>query len=169
MEAFATERLSVRDWAPALSDPARRSALEAGMAAMLTLAVLAHLPEPLQLRGDVAAWIRDRDAEADVHLVTETDGGALIGALLLAPDADPQGGQVLHVGYFFAQTAWGKGYATELLRGLATALQGRGPVLLIGGVGKGNDASRRVLTKAGFAISPERSSHDAHMMLRAIR
>ena len=133
-EGFETERLCVLRW------PAHRPSGPLG--AILTPAVVAHLPPGLQ-KMDPEQWIADQTAQGDVYAVEA--GGVLIGLLLLAqPDA-------VHVGYLLAEAAWGKGYASELLRGLVVALRPLAPMELHAGVEIGNPASARVLEKAGFS------------------
>ncbi len=170
---FTTARLSVRDWRPALADPAARRALEAALAGLLTPPVLAPLPPALQLDpapGAVAAWVQDRAAEAEVMTVAAADGGGLVGLLLLAADPDPApaADPALHLGYLLAETAWGRGLATELLAGLVAALSGRGPLRLRAGVDRTNPASARVLVKAGFVALPELSAAGAAMFERRV-
>ncbi|GAB5449166.1 GNAT family N-acetyltransferase [Gymnodinialimonas sp.] len=136
---FETERLRVRPWSSAHSSEA--------LAAVLTPAVLAPLPPPLQ-KMDPEAWIAERLAESDVYAVEAE--GRLIGVMLLAPLEVP------HLGYLLAEHAWGKGYATELVRGVAAAIPGGA---LRAGVARDNPASIRVLEKAGFTpcdAGPER-------------
>ena len=58
------------------------------------------------------------------------------------------------IGYMFAQSAWGKWYASELVLGLVATLRAAGFKYAFGGVADQNPASARVLEKAGFeAIS----------------
>lgn len=132
---FESARLRVRRWSTAYpADPLR---------AVLTPAVLAPLPPSLQ-ETDPETWIAERLAESDVFAVVAE--GRLIGVMLLAPLDVP------HLGYLLAEEAWGKGYATELVRGLARAMPGGG---LRAGVARDNPASIRVLEKAGFTICEE--------------
>ncbi|WP_036347646.1 GNAT family N-acetyltransferase [Microvirga sp. BSC39] len=57
----------------------------------------------------------------------------------------------LEVGYYFAPSAWGKGYATELVRfSLALLRQDRALSVVRAFAHPENTASRRVLLKAGF-------------------
>jgi RimJ/RimL family protein N-acetyltransferase len=83
-------------------------------------------------------------------VVVEKETGVAIGFGGLYEDPfDPGWG--VEVGYFFAPTAWGKGYATELTR-FCVALakqQARWPMLSAFAHPE-NTASQRVLLKSGF-------------------
>jgi len=93
--------------------------------------------------------------EAEIIALTDVDG-VHIGIVILA-HGDPE----RHLGYLFAQQAWGRGYATELLRALQD-LYATQPVCLIGGVMAQNAASSRALEKTGF----ERASDGADWTYR---
>jgi RimJ/RimL family protein N-acetyltransferase len=155
---FDTARLWVRDWQADLADPAARRVLVTELAAILTPPVLAHLPPPLHLEnapGAVSAWVCARADEAAVHTVRARSDAALLGLLILSPQAATGGTPpALHLGYLFGESAWGRGYATELVRGLVTAVRDGPPVDLVGGVDSANPASARVLEKCGFVASP---------------
>lgn len=149
---FRTPRLRVENWTPHLEDEVRRLSLVRNLAAILTPDVLRHLPEPLQLAETVSVsdWMDDRASESAVFLVRETGQDTVIGLLLLA-QPDPSSIET-HIGYLFSETAWGQGFATELIRGLTTAIPR--PARLLAGVDDGNPASARVLEKTGFARAP---------------
>ncbi len=121
--------------------------------AMLTPAVTAHLPPAWQGPFDsdrAARWIRERDAEGRVLLVVEQESGSPVGLVMLhhADSSDPAA--EVRLGYLLAESSWGRGYATELIRGL-TEWAGRvGVRSVVGGVSRENHASIRVLEKAGF-------------------
>ena len=64
--------------------------------------------------------------------------------------ASHRGEGVWSLGYWYAPSVWGKGYATEAGRGLIGALRARGARQLKAGYFIHNPASRRVLEKLGF-------------------
>ncbi|SMX31716.1 GNAT family N-acetyltransferase [Maliponia aquimaris] len=132
-----------------LDDPALRPSLETRLARMLTPLVLAHLPSdfpPGHGPNAMGDWIATRRARAQVFVV-ERDAD-LIGLLFLFRP-DPASTD-LHLGYLFAEEAWGQGYATELLSGLLAQLRPQAPLTLRASVTTGNPASARVLRKSGF-------------------
>ncbi len=56
----------------------------------------------------------------------------------------------MRLGYLLAERAWGKGIASELIRGLVEWCRKSGIASIVGGVERNNIASRRVLEKNGF-------------------
>ena len=91
--------------------------------------------------------------------VEEKDTGRLIGgALLQSVEETPE----IEVGYHFAQSAWGQGYATEVTRALVRyGFETHGLDRIIGLVFPENHASRRVLEKAGLTYEG-RGSYFGH-------
>ena len=146
---FQTDRLKVENWTPHLRDEVRRSALETRLSEILTPAVLRHLPPTLQRHNaePIHAWVQAREDEAEIHLIETRADENVIGLLILAH----RGGTPpdIHIGYLFAEEAWGHGYATELVVGLVQATPA--PARLLAGVEANNPASARVLEKAGFS------------------
>lgn len=168
---FTTERLYVADWCADLADVRSRQKLVSELTGMLTPAVLAGLPPPLQLASDqpdLSGWIADRAAESDVLLARHRLSGDLLGLLILARFDPPSALTTIHVGYLFAQTAWRLGYATELLSGLVAACQSVGPLRLIAGLDRRNPASARVLQKVGFLKDEARSGGETDIYMRLI-
>ena len=168
---FNTERLSVYDWTPTTKCQDQRARLEDALKSLLTESVLQHLPPALHLNDiadGVSAWIDERDTESDVLLVERKEDGKLIGLLMLSPEEE--GGRVssVHVGYLLAETAWGRGIATELMAGLISAMMTLKPVTLVGGVDKNNPASARVLQKAGFKLDRQNPNPDVEFYFRLI-
>lgn len=163
---FTTDRLTLRDWSDDLNDPAKRAALDRALNSVITPPVLAPLPPPLQLANEtdpLMRWITDRAAESEVSLICDTASGEILGLLILAIVSDAPA--KVHLGYLFAQPAWGKGYATEVLSGLVAQAAVHAPVTLIGGVAHDNPASARVLTKTGFARDAAQSTSDTDMFV----
>ena len=88
-------------------------------------------------------------------IVRRSSDGVCIGKL----DANVNyEGVATNVGYMFFPAHWGRGYATESVRALAAQLEEQGVLRMYAAVTAGNDASGRVLEKAGFVrtrIIPE--------------
>lgn len=153
---FDTGRLDVCGWSGSLGDPQRRAALIRELAPLLEPEVLKDLPPPMQTDNTPEArdaWIDARAGEADVRLVRSKETGDLIGLLILAAGDATGGVPTVHLGYLLAPSAWGRGFATELLAGLLGAAREAAPLRFLGGVARTNPASRRVLEKTGFSLA----------------
>ncbi|MDO6590604.1 hypothetical protein DS901_05915 [Loktanella sp. D2R18] len=142
---FTTPRLKVSHWDALLADPIARGALLRYLSRILSNDVTRELPPSFALIGDVADWVAARQSESDVYVINVDD--QLVGLLILFDD-EPN--TAIHLGYLFAQSTWGQGYATELLHGLVAAA--KPPVTLLAGVATTNPASAHVLRKAGFTL-----------------
>lgn len=172
-DGFSTKRLVVVHWDTEFADKRTKLGLTDDLTNLLTPPVLEHLPEPLQLQTDsnaVSYWISARQAEADVYTLRCQRTGRLLGLLILAGFSKGAAQTTIHIGYLFCETSWGQGLATEMLAGLVDwKLKGGQNTLLMGGIGKGNPASARVLEKAGFERSPEHSTADTDMFIKMLR
>ncbi len=155
--SFSTDRLTLRHWRDALAHPARRNQLERDILPILTPKVLAHLPPSLQTRQTPSAinhWVTKRAQESDVYTISDRTKDQLIGLLILAA---PEQADHIHLGYLLDEPAWGLGYASEILQGLAVQFAHQ-TVQLTAGVGHDNPASARVLEKAGFKQDADQSN-----------
>lgn len=115
--------------------------------------VVRWLPGGFQGPADDAArreFLGILSSEADVVALISDEGGT--GLLILSHPQPGSAGR--HIGYLLAERAWGKGYATELLRAVQVLFRGSGAVLS-GGVMEENGASARVLEKCGFTGTRE--------------
>lgn len=104
---------------------------------------------------DAEQWLsmmhqRRIDKEAQIFSLKRKEDGVLIGTSLVFGANKTVND--LNVGYVLSQSEWGKGYASEAMRGLSESL------LLIDGIPQlnatvqdGNIASMKVLTKLGFS------------------
>ena len=170
-DCFTTSRLLVRDWRPVIEKSASRKVLEAELSSILSRPVLQHLPPSMHLDdapGRMSSWIDARAKECDVLLVQRKDSAAVIGLVILASESASAAVPDLRIGYLFAESAWGQGFASELLEGLVAWTGRAGPVRLVGGVGKDNPASARVLEKAGFRIEASLSTHETDVFVREV-
>ena len=115
--------------------------------------MIAHLPPFFDLTDqNIDQWIDARDAESDIYLIRETGTDAIIGLMLLTTPFNND----IHLGYLLGQSAWGQGYASELLAGLMLHVP-KTAFRLLGGVGRENPASAHVLRKTDFDVVPELS------------
>lgn len=102
-------------------------------------------------------------------LVSLKHSGELVGLMILASDPGSAESPTVHIGYLLAETVWGQGVASELLKGLVEAVENDGPTRLVGGVGRDNVASSRVLQKASFVLSSDMSTTDTDMFVYNVR
>ena len=147
--AFHTARLDIREWHTRSAD-----ALATFIVDLMTEPVTAALPPEWQgpyTPERAATWIAERDAEGPTLLVVERATDTPVGLVILyeiptdGPCVDAR------LGYLFTESAWGRGFASELLAGLIAWCRADGQVRsLTGGVAPDNHASIRVLEKNGF-------------------
>ncbi len=160
---FSTARLAVRDLNDLAGDTAAREALDAALPVILTEPVLRHLPPDLQHGGedfDPQSWIATLTSRNDVGVVTEAGGSAPVGFLTAREERPPGRRPHVWIGYLFAEHAWGKGYATELVQGVVDTWHDTDAPDLRAGVAIENAVSMHVLRKAGFVADPESSGDD---------
>ena len=143
--AFATERLVATPWHDAdIDGPLAETVIE-----LLSPAVTRDLPADWQ--GEYSSvraqqWIADRDRDGYVLLVVNRPVPRPVGLLFLSVGDS----LAVRLGYLFRQEEWGKGLATELIRGLVERSGKLGIRSLLGGVTRSNLASRRLLEKCAF-------------------
>ena len=82
--------------------------------------------------------------------VQRTSDGAHVGKIDVSLDTTSTAN---NVGYVFFSAFWGQGLATEAVTAVVEHLIGLGVTRLVATVTAGNEASARVLTKAGFAFA----------------
>ena len=157
---FGSDRLLASNWR---SISTSNEEMADVVVAILTPAVPRSLPDHWQgdyTRERSANWLDELDKEAAVLLVTERSSKQPVGLLILHESADENSGRIVRVGYMLAESAWGKGYATELLRALVRWCKTEDVSSIMGGVAPDNVASQRVMEKAGFVVSPNRQDGD---------
>lgn len=152
--SFETSRLFIKEWHSLTSDEWVEQDLAPLVAAMLTAPVTRSLPPGWQgsyTEERARQWIEERDQEGTTLLVLEQPEQTPVGLVILFESKDEgSGGVELRLGYLLAKSAWGRGLATELLRGFVEWCKKNDIVSVVGGVERENAASKRVLEKVGF-------------------
>jgi RimJ/RimL family protein N-acetyltransferase len=124
-------------------------AAAAALVRVLTPAVAAPLPPPLQAIAtiaDAADWIAQATRDGVLLAIRRRDDSGIAGFVILGFD-----GGTAHIGYFLGQEHWGQGLGGELVRGLAGWAEGADTVTrLIGIAAQDNAASIATMTRAGF-------------------
>ncbi|HWF78816.1 MAG TPA: GNAT family N-acetyltransferase [Caulobacteraceae bacterium] len=142
--AIRTARLDLRP--PQPSDAWRLTALANDFD---VVRMTGSMPWPYTL-ADAEAWVAHAQRADPSHaalFVIDLPGEGPIGVIGL----DPDGEMTVEVGYWLGQPYWGRGYATEALRGLlAWARDGWGRRWITARHFADNPASGVVLIKAGF-------------------
>lgn len=150
--SFNTDRLIVKEW-HALSDSDIYMAQ--AVVTILTPRVTQSLPEGWQGEYTVdraSRWIAERDQEGATLLVLDVASKTPIGLIILFESEEKGVGRCVRIGYMLAESAWGRGYGSELLKGFVDWCRTVDISSIIGGVARDNLASRRVLEKNGFDI-----------------
>ena len=163
--SFETERLRVsrvQDWF--WQD---KTGLLQAVLGILTAKASLGLPDDWQgidNEEKAESWLTELLNHSELSLVslkevaetgeTEEKGESKQSIGLLVLHRDDPAYQVWQLGYVFAESHWGKGYATELLQGLilnlANVSLSERPHALLAGVEADNLASIRVLEKCDF-------------------
>jgi RimJ/RimL family protein N-acetyltransferase len=154
--AFETDRLLVREWHSITRDDRQEQDLADLVVSVMTEPVTRSLPRPW--RGEytvdrAVGWIAERDSEGPTLLILERSTKQAVGLMILfEAGADPgPGGVDVRLGYLLAESAWGKGLASELIEGFVAWSRAEAAIRsLAGGVERDNAASTRVLEKNGF-------------------
>ena len=152
--SFETSHLLIQEWHSLTSEEWVEQDLAPVVAAMLTAPVTRSLPPGWQgfyTEERARQWIEERDQEGTTLLVMEQPERTPVGLMILFETQDENArGVELRLGYLLAESAWGRGLATELLRGFVAWCKKNDITSVVGGVERENLASQRVLEKAGF-------------------
>ncbi len=150
---FVSERFTVRHWQTSGKDDEAFIDVVLGL---LTPAVRQTLPDHWQSSFDrerASDWLAETGD--NLLVVADSASGVPVAFLLLYESDEVAGRTVYRIGYLVAESAWGKGVATEMLGGLIEHCRTAAPLTLLAGVEANNTASRRVLEKCGFADASE--------------
>lgn len=151
---FVTERLIVDEW-HLLSETDR--GLAKSIMVILTPSATQSLPDGWRGEYSVdraAQWIKERDKESTNLLVLDRPSKKPIGLMIMFESDEQQSGRSVRIGYVLAETAWGQGFATELLQGFIDWCRTVQISSIVGGVERDNVASQRVMEKNGFVVVP---------------
>lgn len=168
---FATERLTIRPWHEPISQANGSGDLPDVVAAMLTPAVTASLPDewhgPFSVER-ARRWIEQRDAEGDTLLAVDRASGRAVGLLILHESTAEAGpGVDIRLGYLLAEADWGRGLGRELVAGFVSWCRGQPRISsIVGGVEADNAASIRILEASGFVREGGTSSGDGTLVYR---
>ena len=115
-------------------------------------------------------WIRERDQEGTTLLVIDKSTNESVGLVILieVDSENANDGIEVRLGYLLSEPAWGKGLATQLVKGFVAWCQTQVPIAtLAGGVDADHPASIRVLEKNGFSpVEAEGEVDQNHRIFR---
>ena len=136
-----TQRLFLR---PAWPEDAPELARAIGHEPVVRM--LARVPWPYR-EEHARSWIESqRDPYLPSLLVTLPDEGGRIAGVCGLHEEDGE----IEAGYWITPESWGRGYATEALRGMVSLAKLAGHHRIVSRHAADNPASGRVLRKAGF-------------------
>ena len=144
MTFIETPRLRLRSWrsadAPALFELARdpRIGMLCGW-------------KPFERIDDARQALSTVLAAPDSYAVMLASTGELVGSIALRIDTDSPEASLADIGYWIGAPYWGNGYATEAGNAIIDRARQLGVKTIILKYFDGNDASRRVSEKLGFA------------------
>jgi len=120
---------------------------------VLTPKVVVNLPPYFQNVDSISSaqeWLKTIISDGRLFIVKLTDDYKNIGFVFLSAENNGD----THIGYLLGELNWGKGYATELLKGLIHFIKSEAQITrLIAGVATDNIASIKLLNKLGFIHS----------------
>jgi len=144
-----TSRLVLRPLSPADAAPMTPLADDVGVARMTT-----SIPHPFSrdMADGFIARMQAADQARERVLTVERADGVFMGVVGI----HPKDGLAAELGYWIGRPFWGAGYMTEAVTAaLDWARDGWGRRVLTSGHFADNDASGRVLAKAGFLYTGE--------------
>jgi len=160
---FRTERLVVRPW--------ETGDLDDVFAMNRDPEVTRYLPDYMACatRDEARAWLETRIERHDptsslgFWATVEASSGRVIGGATLMR-AQIGGANLVEIGYYFHQSVWGKGYATELAAGLLRyGFDTLDEDQIVAVIIPENAASGRVLEKAGMRHAGQ-SEYNGHVV-----
>lgn len=120
---------------------------------ILTPNVVDSLPpyfQDVKTISSAQGWLEQVISDGRLFVVRHIDESQTIGFAFLSTENTGD----THIGYLLGETYWGKGYATEILKGLIDFIEREGQVArLIAGVANDNLASIKLLKKLDFIHS----------------
>ncbi|NOU61381.1 GNAT family N-acetyltransferase [Marinifilum caeruleilacunae] len=162
---FKTERLIVQDWQNQLSTATKQHVFAEKVIGILSPKVTEALPDGWQNINTIEKaeqWIQERSQEGIFSSVSLKSEEELIGFLFLYACVSEKQLIDMRFGYLLAESAWRKGFGTELIKGLLSWCEEQKNIRsLAGGVEKENIGSIKVMEKTGFTIAAESKASDA--------
>jgi RimJ/RimL family protein N-acetyltransferase len=163
---FETEHFLVREWRLSDADAAFEIYRNEHVQRFLNSGIGHASPD--ETRERLALWIGKYPLFPGYGFwaMVEKATGAIVGSVALKPLS---GGPDVEVGYHLGESAWGKGYATEIARGAVKyGFEKMGLDRIVGVCHPENRASFRVLEKAGLSYEGRQFHYNLDLEYLAI-
>ena len=144
MTIIETPRLRLRPWCEADAAPLFELARDPRIGMLCGW-------KPFERIDDAHEALSTVLAAPDSYAVTLASTGELVGSIALRIDTDSPEASVADIGYWIGAPYWGNGYATEAGDAIIDRARELGVTTIVLKYFDGNDASRRVSEKLGFA------------------
>jgi RimJ/RimL family protein N-acetyltransferase len=154
---FNTERLSIERIKSQVLDEKESNLLTVKVLELLTPVVTYSLPSEWQnitRLEDANIWLQQRIEASSFFVIRLRSSNDIIGFMFLYGEDEELKLLDLHIGYLLGEVYWGKGYGSELIKGLVDwAYLDEHIHSLVGGVEVANVGSIKVMEKNGFCLS----------------
>ena len=144
MTIIETPRLRLRPWCEADAAPLFELARDPRIGMLCGW-------KPFERIDDAHEALSTVLAAPDSYAVTLASTGELVGSIALRIDTGSPEASVADIGYWIGAPYWGNGYATEAGDAIIDRARELGVTTIVLKYFDGNDASRRVSEKLGFA------------------
>jgi len=157
---FKTDRVSILNWNFIESQTELKNYTTESVLKIMTPNVTKVLPDGWQNLDTVDKaenWIIERKKDGNFYSITLKETNKIIGFMFLYENNEIKESEELRLGYLLAESIWGKGIGSELIKGLVKYCNDSKIIESIsGGVEKDNVGSIKVLEKNGFYKSNEK-------------
>ena len=144
MTIIETPRLRLRPWCEADATPLFELARDPRIGMLCGW-------KPFERIDDAHEALSTVLAAPDSYAVTLASTGEIVGSIALRIDTGSPEASVADIGYWIGAPYWGNGYATEAGDAIIDRARELGVTTIVLKYFDGNDASRRVSEKLGFA------------------
>ena len=144
MTIIETPRLRLRPWCEADAAPLFELARDPRIGMLCGW-------KPFERIDDAHEALSTVLAAPDSYAVTLASTGEIVGSIALRIDTGSPEASVADIGYWIGAPYWGNGYATEAGDAIIDRARELGVTTIVLKYFDGNDASRRVSEKLGFA------------------
>lgn len=151
---FQTARLKVRNWIHLEKSTYEKKYLLEDVLSIMTPSVTKDLPDGWQNLTTIEKaqeWVNERKNDSFFYTIQQHNSEEIIGFLFLYTENETTESYDLRLGYLLSESSWGKGFGSELIKGLVVWCKKENNIGSIsGGVESNNFGSIRVLEKNGF-------------------